>query len=495
MRRARCDTAFVVAALVAVLLPAYSHSSPITFQRTYGGPADDLCFSAAQTADGGYVLAGVTESFGAGGFDCYVVKMNSYGDTMWTRTFGGPHFDGGWSVVQTADSGYVVTGYTCSVDTLGDAWLIKIDANGDTVWSRTYGDMQGSSGMSVQQTHDGGYVITGRTSFFGPGGPDVLLIRTDSIGDTLWTRTYGGAGDDEGNSVQQTTDGGYIIAANTSSFGAGSQVAWLIKTDSMGDTMWTRTLGDDSSEYAASAQQTTDGGYIVAGWTWPYSSSPQFYLIKTDAAGDTLWTKTIGKAGSWLEAMSAEQIADGGYIIVGDCQASDTIATFPSVLLVRTDASGDTLWTRTFGGADVDEGYSVHQTADGGYIIGGQTYSFGAGMSDFYLIKTDENGNLAVTESKSSPSRKPVLSLTSEPNPFRSSTVLHLTTGPLVHSATYLRIYDAQGRLVRTLAASRNSCIVWDGRDDIGQRLPSGPYFVRCDAGGKRATARIVLEH
>jgi hypothetical protein len=387
-----------------------------------------------------------------------------------------------------------VAGISGSLDTLGNACLIKLDADGDTAWSRTYGGMQGSYGMSVQQTHDGGYVVTGQASFLAPGGPDVLLIRTDSIGDTLWTRTYGGAGDDHGKSVQQTADGGYILAANTSSFGAGSQVVWLIKADSMGDTMWTRTFGDDSFENAASAQQTTDGGYMVAGWTWPYSGSPQCYLIKTDAGGDTLWTKTIGKPGSWLQAHGVEQVADGGYIVAGDCQAQDRTVSLPGILLVRTNASGDTLWTKAFGGADFDACYSVHQTADGGYIIGGQTYSFGAGMSDFYLIKTDENGNLAIVESKASSTRVPALLLTCSPNPFSASTRIGLTSRVSGSGVLSLRIFDAQGRLVKRLRASRESYVVWNGADDSGRPLPSDPYFVRCEGTGEHATVRIILQ-
>jgi hypothetical protein len=491
MCRFHSDRAFIVAALVAVLLPVCGEGSPIVFERTYGGPSDELGLSAVQTADGGYIIAGITESFGAGGFDCYVVKTGPHGDTQWTRTIGGPKFDGGWSVVQTADSGYVVTGYTCSVDTLGDAWLIKIDANGDTVWSRTYGAMQGSSGMLVQQTHDGGYVITGRTLLFGPGGPDVLLIRTDSIGDTLWTRTYGGAGDDGGSSVQQTTDGGYIIVANTSSFGAGGQVAWLIKTDSTGDTLWTRTFGnDDSMAFGGSVQQTADSGYFVAGYRWPWSSdSASFYLIRTNGRGDTIWTKTIDGPGGWAEGVWGQQVKDGGYIIVGACSTD-----VPAVYLVRTNANGDTLWTRTFGGPDFDVGYSVQETDDGGFVIAGQTYSFGAGRSDFYLIKSDENGRLAVAEPKADTPRASVRSLTCEPNPFRGSMRISLSVQIPAADPVSLRIYDVQGRLVRTLGSGQVPQADWDGRDDAGQLLRSGTYLIRCDVSGEHVTARVVLQ-
>jgi hypothetical protein len=269
---------------------------------------------------------------------------------------------------------------------------------------------------------------------------------------------------------------------------------WLIRTDSIGDTIWTRTFSDDSFQNAASAQQTADGGYMVAGWTWPYSGSPQCYLIKTDAGGDTLWTKTIGKPGSWLQAHGVEQVADGGYIIAGDYQAQDRTVSLPGIFLARTDARGDTLWTKAFGGADFDASYSVHQTADGGYVIGGQTYSFGAGMSDFYLIKTDENGNLAVAEPKTSPPRKPVFSVTCEPNPFSGSTRLDLSTQVASSEPVSLRVYDAQGRFVRSLAVSRESWTIWDGRDEAGQLLPSGTYLVRCDVSGRYATTRVVLQ-
>jgi hypothetical protein len=329
-------------------------------------------------------------------------------------------------------------------------------------------------------------------SYFGPNGGDVHIIKTDSVGDTLWTRTYGGPGLDDGSSIRQTSDHGYVIAALTMSFGAGNQKIWVIKTDSLGDTLWTRLFGGDSTSSGGWAQQTTDGGYFVAGWTTLYSFCPRLYLIKTDSVGDTLWTRTIGMQGHIVEGFSGQQVKDGGYIIVGGCQ--DTITGNIDVYLARTDANGDTLWTRTFGGPSYDAGYSVRQTADGGYVICGQTYSFGAGMSDFYLIKTDENGNVAVAEPKSGSPRKLVLSLTCEPNPFRSSTVLHLTTGRLDHLTTFLHIYDVQGRLVRTLAASRATQTTWDGRDDAGHLLPSGTYLVRCDAVGRQLTARVVLQ-
>jgi len=216
----------------------------------------------------------------------------------------------------------------------------------------------------------------------------IILVSTTPVGaapgDTLWTRTYGGIYDDAAYSVDQTTDGGYICAGWTVSFGGLD--FYLVKTDASGDTQWTRIYDHDGDNEAYSAQQTTDGGYIIAGWT----VGMNFYLVKTDAGGNTLWTRTYGGSMSdW--AYSVQQTTDGGYIIAGFTYSFG--AGNSDCYLVKTNADGDTLWTRTYGGSFNDEAYSVQQTTDGGYIIAGRTGSFGAGYSDIYLVKTDAGGD------------------------------------------------------------------------------------------------------
>jgi hypothetical protein len=483
----RLGSVLVVAALAASLWPSCSSGSPITFQRTYGGADDDICNWVRQTDDGGYIMVGTAASFGT---PCWLVKTDQRGDTQWTRTPGGSTGWGG-DVEQTADSGYIIAGSTItSLDTLGDAWLVKTDARGDTLWTRTYGDTLYNYFDAVALTTDGGYVAVGITASFGLGSGDIWLVKTDSKGDTSWTRTFGGTNDDEGYSVQQTNDGGYIIAGATWSYGAGGADAYLIKTDAAGDTQWTRTFGGPLDDFGDCARQTRDGGYVVGGRTMSYpDSSVYIWLIKTNANGDTLWTRKIGKDSGFADGGQLEQLDDGGYMIAGSV-ARD----FYDVYLVRTDSNGDTLWTRAFGGSNLDLGYSVQGTSDGGFIVGGQTYSFGAGKSDFYLIKTDANGNAAVAEPKSGLPHRATFALSCAPNPFHSSTVLHLTTGPLDHSATQLRVYDVQGRLVRALTISRETQAVWDGRDNGGRPLPSGTYLAHCDTAGKHATTRLVLQ-
>jgi len=205
--------------------------------------------SVQQTIDGSYVITGYTESFGAGDYDMWLIKTDANGDTLWTKTFGGDGIDWGSSVQQTLDSGYIITGSTRSYGAGNlDVWLIKTDANGDTLWTKTYGGMETDYSFSVQQTNDEGYIITGYTASFGVGAADVWLIKTDANGDTLWTSTYGGIDTDIGRSIQQTTDSGYIIAGDTRSFGSGNQDFWLIRlARDFNRTWYVSTTGSDSS--------------------------------------------------------------------------------------------------------------------------------------------------------------------------------------------------------------------------------------------------------
>jgi hypothetical protein len=206
--------------------------------RTYGGADPDLAISVQQTTDGGYVIAGWTASYGAGESDVWLIKTNANGDTVWTKTFGGTDYDEGCSVQQTTDGGYIIVGTTQSFGGGGsDVWLIKTDANGDTVWTRTYGGVDSDGGSSVHQTSDGGYIVAGTTWSYGSGSGDIWLVKADASGDLAWAVTFGGAGRDDGFRVQQTTDGGYVIAGRTESYGAGDYDVWLLKTDANGDTL------------------------------------------------------------------------------------------------------------------------------------------------------------------------------------------------------------------------------------------------------------------
>jgi len=368
----------------------------ITFEQTFGGGGSDYGYSVQQTRDDGYIVAGYTTSFGSGGYDVYLVKTDFEGNVLWTRTFGGSSNDYGKSVQQTSDGGYIVAGYTYTSSARNDVYLVKTDAGGNALWTRTFGGYDYDYGNSVRQTNDGGYIIAGYTSSFGAGGYDVYLVKTDANGNALWTRTFGGYSSDYGYSVQQTDDGGYIVTGYTYSSGNGNADVYLVKTDAGGNTLWTRTVGGSSSDYGYSVQQTNDGGYIVTGYAYSSGNgNADVYLVKTDAGGNTLWTRTVGGS-SYDYGYSVQQTHDGGYIIGGYTNSGG--AGQYDMYLVRTSPDGNVLWTRTFGGSSYDYGYCVQQTDDGGYVIAGSTHSFGEGGDNIFLIKTDREGNVNLME-------------------------------------------------------------------------------------------------
>jgi hypothetical protein len=246
--------------------------------KTFGGSEDDSGSSVQQTSDGGFILVGYTASFGAG--DVWLIKTDANGNKLWDRTFGGRGPDWGWSVQQTRDGGFILVGSTASFGAgEGDVWLIKTDASGNIEWDRTFGGSNRDKGYSVQQTRDGGFILVGTTASFGAGGADVWLIKTDADGNKLWDRTFGGSGWDEGSSVQQTSDGGFIIVGSTESLGAGWADVWLIKTDADGNKLWDRTFGGSMVDRGYSVQQTSDGGFIIVGATTSFGAGDYDVLL------------------------------------------------------------------------------------------------------------------------------------------------------------------------------------------------------------------------
>ena len=475
-----------------MLLPGIGSSRAQTvFHKTYeGGGSNDYGRSVQQTSDGGYIITGLATPVPA----LYLVKTNSLGDTLWTRKYGGAALAIGYSVQQCSDDGYIIAGSTssdycddCSPTPPFDVYLIRTNAQGDSLWTRTYGGAGPEAGYSVQQCFDGGYIIGGTTWSFGAGNDDVYLIKTDSLGDTLWTHTYGGAGSEDGYSVRQTSDSGYIITGSTSSFGAGSWDVYLIKTNSLGDTLWTRSYGGTSSDYGRSVQLTSDGGYIVAGGESSFGAGPtDVYLIKTSSLGDTLWTRTFGGVGN-EDGYSVQQSSDGGYIVAGG--ESSFGAGGMDLYLIKTNSLGDTLWTRTYGTAAFDDGYSVQQTSDGGYIVAGEN------SGDVYLVKTDANGIVTgVTDNSLREVPSEFLLKQNYPNPFNPSTTINYELPS--ESQVSLKVYNLFGQEVATLVDGKQEAgyktVEWSPSTSSGQ-VPSGVYFYRLRAGNVIEIRKFVL--
>ena len=459
--------------------------------QVFGGGIYEFGRDVQQTSDGGYIVVGDTDSFGEGNFDVWLIKTDSEGDTLWAETYGGTGEDRGFSVDQCTDGGYIIAGYTSSYGAGGlDIWLIKTGSQGDTLWTKTLGGFAWDWATSVQQTTDGGYIITGMTDTSGTGDWDVCLLKTDVNGETEWVRLFGADNGDNAMSVSQTSDGGYIVLADTYSYGAGSSDFWLIKTDSNGVSLWTKTFGGTGCERSHSVWQTADGGYILTGDTKSYGAGDyDIWLIKTDSSGDSLWTRTFGGVEEDC-GCSVRQTGDGGYVVAGYTESFGA-GNF-DVWLIRTDDTGDTVWSKTIGGENLDQGRSIDLTTDGGFIVAGTTYDFFAGEYNIYLIK------LGPETSISQPSPAQGFSeICVSPNPFSISATISFSVPDEADESISLSVYDTSGRIVttiidQTMAAGSHS-LVWNGTDGEGNRVCPGVYFCRIEASSFSGTRRMIL--
>ena len=372
--------------------------------RSFGGSNKDEALSIQQTSDGGYIVAGYTFSFGALSDDMWILKFDQTGTVSWQKTYGGNgggYYDVAFSIRQTSDGGYIVAGFTNSFGAEdGNIWILKLDQTGSITWQKTYGFgiISGffMSFYSIRQTSDGGYIVAGDTSYFGAGARDVFILKLDQAGHVSWQKTYGGSADDYAYSIQQTKDGGYIVAGSTYCFGAGSQDFWVLKLDQSGNVSWQKTYGEHSNDYANSIQQTKDGGYIVAGSTGSFGAGGwDMWILKLDQTGAVSWQKTYGGSG-YDYATSIQQTSDGGYIVAGTTNSFG--AGDEDMCILKLDQTGAVSWQKTYGGSgyDFNRNFSecIQQTTDGGYIVAGRTYCFGAGSQDNWILKLDGNGNI-----------------------------------------------------------------------------------------------------
>jgi hypothetical protein len=358
--------------------------------RTYGGDDGDQAYSVCQTGDGGFAIGGSTWSFGLGQSDYYLVRTDSDGDTLWTKTYGlSFHQDEFREMKPTADGGFVLVGYAYS-ETYEDwvVYVVRTDANGDTLWTRDFGKGQGDA---VDETGDGGFIIVG--SIF-TDHTAMLLIRTDANGDTLWTRIFDHQHGDfrfnAADAVEETSDGGLIIGGSTQCE-PWILHAYLIKTDANGDTLWTRTYATGGYNAFHSVQETSDGGFIVASSmysevTW----SDDALLVKYDADGNVEWDQTYGTSDIAEWANSARETLDGGFILAGG--DSDFMTMDARMYVVKTDSEGNLQWSGNYfrttpDGMKVGNALSVVETEGGGFAVAGQSVPEGSWSSDMYLVR------------------------------------------------------------------------------------------------------------
>jgi predicted secreted protein len=414
---------------------------------------------------------------------------------LWTKTYGRPGEDVGFYIEETSDNGYIVVGQFDDISNW-DFWLLKLNSVGDSIWSKTYKGNYIDFGTAVKQLPDNGFIVSGATSSFGSGSFDFWLLRSDQNGDTLWTKTYGGTNYDDCWSLTVTQDNGFALFGRTESYGAGGTDMWLIKTNYNGDTLWTKTFGGANSEYGGKIDTILNNGYILTGYTSSHGMGGiDIWLLKTNHLGDTLWTKTFG--GSYSDhGESLVSTSDSGYIICGGSRSYSQGDW--DIYVIKTNPHGDSLWALTYGGSNTHFANSVIELKEGGYLLAGSTYSFGAGDKDIILMKLDSLGNMALLTDIPEPySVKHDNFILSQnyPNPFNPET--HIQFGLTQKMKVELMIYNVLGQQVKKLINQDmppgEHEIIWDGKNDAGNKVNTGIYFYRLQAGYYVKSRKMVL--
>lgn len=464
--------------LLTLTLLSCSLSAQTSFVRTYGGPMSDAGISAQQTTDGGYILMGHTQSYGAGGLDHYLIKTDALGDTLWTRTYGSPQDDFGIWVQQTTDGGYILCGGVKGLQ-MDSLYLVKTDANGQVEWDRAYSaTVDRNVGQFVEQTLDGGYIAVG---FNGPGfDEDIYIVKTDPNGDVLWERGYGHPGRDFGTCVRQTSDGRYYVFGETSQTTSSGADLYLLRLDTNGDTLWTRTYGTADNEIGRTFSLTADGGLILIGQE--AGQTGDILVYKTDGGGNVQWTQKYGgpdqDTGNFIE-----QTPDGGYVLGGG--TTDSTGGF-HLYGAKIDGQGVLLWDTIVRNGLFSEAFTARSTSDGGLMFFGYTnLGLATANTDFFLIKLGDLGIVGKEEDAVTAKVKLF------PNPVED--VLNVLVEGRTRPMT-IRMIDLQGRVLWE-TEMKNGCYQWDRQEE-----PAGVYFIqltdesRADSGSRSVGIGHYLE-
>jgi hypothetical protein len=420
----------------------------IQWQKTYGGDNFDYTTALQQTSDHGFIVGGYSYSgisgdktqSSRGSFDYWILKLDSAGVIQWQKDIGGNAWDELHCLQQTSDGGYILGGLSQSNisgdktenDWGGnDIWIIKTDASGSIQWQKDIGGTNGDALTCVKQTSDGGYIlgansnsgISGNKTDSCRGGYDYWIIKLDASGTIQWQKTIGGTDNDQVTSISQTSDGGYIAGGISRSNISGEKTEnsrgwddyWIIKLDASGTIQWQKTFGGSQFEYSPVVHQTSDGGYIIGGTSFSLASGDKtstlwgeidYWILKTDASGSIQWQKDIGGSAS-DQLKHINQTSDGGFIIAGQSNSQvsgdKTENTWGSddYWLMKTDGSGNIQWQESVGGSDQDFLVGSDQAADGGFILGGYTRSGISGDKnescrgnyDYWLVKVTGDFN------------------------------------------------------------------------------------------------------
>jgi hypothetical protein len=450
----------------------------LEWTRTYGGPGDEVDCAVEQTSDGGYVVASRTNSFGAGSADVYIVKTDASGDLEWTRTYGGPGWEEGHSIVQTDDGGYLLTGYTESYgEGYQDIYMVRTDAQGALLWTRTIGGTGSERGHKVKQHPDGGFLIAAETNGAGAGGWDLLLVKMDAAGAVAWSKTYGGSGDDFGWDAQPVSDGGIVFVGYTNSFGAGGMDMYLMRLDTYGNELWSRTYGGPEDDIAYSVSPTDDGGFILFGETRSYGSGDADALaVKLSSDGSVTWSRTYG-SGNADVCQYGTPTTDGGYVLSGYTKKADPDDW--DFTLIKTDPLGQSGGCSETSPLIVPQYHSpnvmVQDLAEGsGGVMALAPTQVGSGGGAFPCMTVG-------VEEPADPGPGFVV----YPNPVADEVRVSTTSGV----AGPIKVFNAMGGEVTVPQRNAGATV----HLDLGA-MANGTYWITMDLQGQRVTRTLLKQ-
>lgn len=463
-------------AVFLIILPifVYAQAPDTLWTRHYGGPVTDVARQIKETPEGNFIIVGYRVLPDPDGPRLYLLKTDENGDSIWTHTYINTSYEEGRSVVSLVDGGYLITGYSS-----GQYAVLKVDSMGNVLW---HYDLGGGQGRSIEETSDGGFIIAGFKNIAN-FMDDIFIAKINNVGELIWSRNYGGVSDERAWDVKETLDGGFIIIGWTESFGAGNSDIYVLKTDSGGDTLWTRTYGYSSDDEGRSIIVKENGGYILAGKLSIPPSTGKIAALNIDASGDTIWTKTYYTAA--MVANSICRTSDGAYALTGI--GIYLVPSYSSCIL-KINSNGDSLWTKVLIDSTQDlYCQSILQASDGGYIVAGY-HEIPDNGTDVFLCKlaadisgVDDNSTLMPAQTSLRQNY---------PNPFNAGTAISFTLSE--GQDINLAVYDLLGRKIEVLldgtAAAGSHSIIFDAN-----RYPSGIYFYRLEADEHSETRKMVL--
>jgi len=474
--------------LAFVLQDVLADTGDTLWTNFYGHYFPEIAYSVQETLDEGFIIAGYAVVSGVNNKDFFLVRTDSDGNPIWSKTYGGDFEDVALSVVATDDSCFVAAGWTKSFGAgETDFYLIKVDASGDTLWTQTYGSPYEDIAKCVQQTTDGGYVICGETDYDNGQQDDfdVYVIKTDALGEITWTYHSGGVANDGANSIIQTSEGDYMLTGYTA-FGNGFDNIYVEKISNSGSNIWYWGFHPGTDNLGYSIVEASDGNYVVAGRTFQGDDFNQFYLMKINNYGSILWEKTYGDFHTEL-AYSIDKTPDDGFIIGG----AKWISYFPDstqFYLVKTDSEGNMLWDRTYMYGTLDEGTSVISTSDGNYAFAGYSNWMVSFDLDYCLMKIEGD---ATTDIKPPELAESVILLQENcPNPFNSFTEISYSIKE--PGFVSLNIYDQQGRKVKSLVEESQPADTYSVTLN-GSEFESGIYFYNLQVGKEFSETKKMI--